>query len=783
MTRVTVSLLFGIAIILLTALTGGSDAIDPWNVQENTVGVAGPLDASHTIGQTFVSRYPRLHAIQVRWIASADLEFQRTARVTLHLRRNVGDSADLASVSIPLGEIGNNAFAKFSFPPIQDSQDQHFYFFLDASHAAITRGAVSVWASGEDDYPAGQLYLNDRAANRDLAFRAYYEPDLPMVLAALSRAAARYLLPGLIFLCVVFVPGWALYALLAQRGALHPVETVAFAGALGLAADSAASLLLLGFGGSIQWLGAGIVAAFGVLLAVAVGRLPAVARGVHRPNAVLWIGAGLALFSVAVGFLQIRDTLVPLWKDSPAHAEFIAAILARGRLPTDSFYHLGFHSIAALLVQISGASIPAAMLLIGQLLLTQIGLSLFLLTKRLTGSAVAALASAVCVWFLSPTPAYWVTWGRYPLLLGAALLPLALLCAIELIERPRFEARIFLLTALTGAGLAFAHVRLMAFYGVFVVIYLAFKPGRARVGWDLLSRVGLVAGVTALLGGMWLGALSIQRADLTRIAPQNLDAYVLDAATAVQVSLTQHGPMLLALAAIGLIAALLRRRRGAVIALAWFGALSALTALPVVGEKYLPLALIVLMSFIPISILVGDLANALYEKIAADSKWAAGVWGAAVLVVSALGARDMISIVNPATIIFTGADAQAMTWIDQHAPADSKFLIDSGAWFGPVYTPTDGGWWIPYLTGRPISYIDSPISSDRPDAAAVARWIDAHGVDLIYLGSRGGILQRTDFLCLPERYTVVYQQDGITIWRVQHSSATMLAPPECVVSH
>jgi hypothetical protein len=66
------SILAGIVLILLAAFTGDADAIDPWNVREDAAIPAGDLSSANTVGQTFVSHFPRLHSIQVLAIASDD---------------------------------------------------------------------------------------------------------------------------------------------------------------------------------------------------------------------------------------------------------------------------------------------------------------------------------------------------------------------------------------------------------------------------------------------------------------------------------------------------------------------------------------------------------------------------------------------------------------------------------------------------------------------------------------------------------------------------------------
>jgi len=198
--------------------------------------------------------------------------------------------------------------------------------------------------------------------------------------------------------------------------------------------------------------------------------------------------------------------------------------------------------------------------------------------------------------------------------------------------------------------------------------------------------------------------------------------------------------------------------------------------MPVIGEKYIPSSIVVLMAFIPVGILIGDMANWLYARTAADSGRAAVVWTAMFFIVSALGARDIISVVNPATILFTDADQNAMAWIVQNTPGDSRFLINSEVWFDGGFSPSDGGWWISTLTGRSATFVDSPTVTESADPETLARWIDSNEVGFVYLGRRMGVLRGSDFDCQTERYTRVYHQSGVTIFQVQPAGPTRLSP-------
>lgn len=757
-----VAFIAGIVLIVALAHTGNPAVVDPLSAQEAAANSPGALDRAHTIGQTFVAHVPRLSAIQVRWIVSDDFAFAPNSRVIFHLREQASD-LDRASVAIPLAQIHHNDFASFDFPPIPDSQDRAYYFFLDASQAEITRGWFSVWASQDDTLPDGAVDFNGKPAESDLVMRAYFSPDLALGWATLRDTLARQpraaFLAGLIWLG----PGIALMFLAGERRGYSFVEMLARASGIGLAALSAGSLLALGLGAAVYGIAAALIA-FGVVVRLIrakknPSRETRAARDVRRAD--LWSNAApqitmiaLALLSLATGFVQLWNLSTPLWVDSPAHAAYIKTFLVEGRLPLTEIYHLGYHSIAALLAQSSGATIPQAMILVGQVLVTQIGLATFLLSKRLTGSSLAGIASASSVWFLCPAPTYFVTWGRYPLLLGTAILPLALIAAIEWIEQPRFDPRALCVAGITLAGLGFAHIRLIAFYAIFVAIYFVCQGWRARRNAAPLGRIAGLAGAGALIGAIWIAALGGNQVGLDAIFARNAGAPQIDLDTAFAVMRAHYGNTVWVMTGIGIGVTLMRRSWVSGIALAWFAALAGLAL--VAGEFIAP-SFVVLMFFFPAALILGELARAAKSD---------RIVLLICILASLFGAREMWTIINPATILSTRADDEATTWLAANTPADARVLVNSFLWYGASYIPADGGSWLPYTANRTIEFLDATAAPAKENADALAQWIDARHITYVYLGRRAGILRASDFTRDPQRYTQIYQQDGITVFRV-----------------
>lgn len=265
-------------------------------------------------------------------------------------------------------------------------------------------------------------------------------------------------------------------------------------------------------------------------------------------------------------------------------------------------------------------------------------------------AAAAALTSDISVWFFSPTPAYFVTWGRYPLLMGAALLPVALLFAISLIEKPNFDGRTLFFVVVTCVGLAFSQIRLTVFYLLFVAMYLAYACSRhsdfqssLRV---LLARIGLAGGVSLLFGVIWLAALFTRRVGWQTILAQNAAAPSIDFSTAIAVALSHHGTELWTLAFLGLIVGLARRSKIALIAFVWYISLCLIAALLL---SAISVSLVILIGFLHAALLIGDLVHILVFWGKKVSLSVAELWLAGGIIINLLGAREMVSLINPAT--------------------------------------------------------------------------------------------------------------------------------------
>jgi hypothetical protein len=133
----------------------------------------------------------------------------------------------------------------------------------------------------------------------------------------------------------------------------------------------------------------------------------------------------LVLFFIRIGYTA--NALLPQYFDSAEHyrishllAEWAAAGYRGGPVewPAPAYYHLGFHTLAALPAVLWQADIKSVMLVLGQLLLACIPLPFYFIVKQITRSHAAGLWSVLLAGLGWSMPAHTADWGKYPALAG-----------------------------------------------------------------------------------------------------------------------------------------------------------------------------------------------------------------------------------------------------------------------------------------------------------------------------------------------------------------------------
>ena len=195
----------------------------------------------------------------------------------------------------------------------------------------------------------------------------------------------------------------------------------------------------------------------------------------------------LVLFGALVAwrFFQVRGLAFPPWVDAPHHVLIIRKIMETGILPADLnpylpvpfYYHFGFHVVTALFAGISGLPLEKAALAMGQILNAAISLSVYSLGRVVWSDPRRAGVAALLSGLVSQMPAYYATWGRYTLISGLVLLPLAMAALLETRGAGRDKRKIVLLMILL-AGTVLAHYFAGFLFFLFVLVFF----GQGLVG-------------------------------------------------------------------------------------------------------------------------------------------------------------------------------------------------------------------------------------------------------------------------------------------------------------
>ncbi|MBC8512459.1 MAG: hypothetical protein H8D32_05715, partial [Dehalococcoidia bacterium] len=650
----------------------------------------------------------------------------------------------------------------------------------------------------------------------DLHFKTYYDYNL----AIMARDVWRGLLGGawliLPLLALFILPGYLLYSLLSPESEPEPLEHLAFVVGLSLALVPLALLLCSVLG--IVLNGTRVLIAVAALSIGALWRLASTGfRDLKRwlcPTDRPFIVAFLFIFlvSLLVRFLHIRNLVVPAWIDSVHHTLITQLIVAKGGVPQsyepllpigEFIYHFGFHSLVAAFHWLTGLEITRAILVVGQVINGLMVLSAYLLVKCLTGRRLAGLFGALIVGLVSFMPAYYVSWGRYTQLAGLAVLPTAIAftmrsvgakTAISNLQLPTSNLQPLTsnlqlpIAAVSVAGLVLIHYRVLIFYACFVLAYLLYQTfahrGEPSVFLRYWGRVALVCLSAALLTLPWL--VNLARALLPLVAlPSRMQGAPSYNVVPYDLIMIGRNRELIVLSIGGLLWGLYKRERAVILTALWVATAIVITNPTILGFPSTWLvnnASLAISLFVPLAILGGYFLASIQSPIS-NIQWL--ILTIVIALVALWGAWQMLPIINPGTVLATRDDMAAMDWIRRHLPSDARFLINVRHWQGGTYVGTDGGYWIPLLTGRdtilpPAIYIYGSTeyvkgindlaeeigAIESFDEESTRQLLDDNGVTHVYIGARGGSITPQMLMGSPY-YRPVYSNGAVWIFQLQ----------------
>ncbi len=501
---------------------------------------------------------------------------------------------------------------------------------------------------------------------------------------------------------------------------------------------------------------------------------------------------------------QARGLALPAWVDSLHHSLIIRKMIEAGGLsstlepylPGPFYYHYAVHSAAALVSALSGTPPAETLLWLGQIFTAGVSLSAYSLVRACTKDWRPAALAALLLAFATKMPGYYLSWGRYTLLTGMLLLPLAMAEAVRVARGENLRRSAPLLAVLT-AGTLLSHYLAAFLLALFLVVLSLYCLARnirqkSRDWKALIALAGSALAGLALVSRWYWRVFRYSRGiistEIQLPASGALNADNWDYFWNLVGPLT--GYVVLALAALGLVWALTRARTRP---LAIWGLLVALLSVPlglVLGpfrSDHFTLAL-----FLPAVCLA-----------ACQLVWA-GDWLRSRLSRKALGTAALLLVcagllgwggwlnrepVNGSTILANESDLAALEWIEDHLPPDARFFINTTGWGYGLYRGMDGGAWILPYTGR-WTLAPTIFYTFSGDEAAYSRWIDwskrasgmngcteefrslAAEAELNYLYLREGVGSLQAYAlrdCAEARQ--LYSNAGVSIWLWEANSA------------
>lgn len=449
--------------------------------------------------------------------------------------------------------------------------------------------------------------------------------------------------------------------------------------------------------------------ALGVCFGVALAGLIRRGKGAFNKT---WLFALLGL-AVALGwrFWQARELVLPNWVDSQHHVLIIRKMIEFGGLPSTLepylpgpfYYHFGFHAVTALFSVLSGLDPAASVLMLGQVISACIGLAVYALAKQLGKDWRIGLLAAIFVTLVTKMPGYYLTWGRYTLLIGVMLLPVAMaeaLRAWECHDRWWKLAGLSLLTAGVLLSHYFTAFLLVLFFAALGLQWLVQTIRNKSADWKLIVSIAIPALVGLVLVSRWYYRIFVYSSAASRPVFRVMESETLKTAWNYLYYLVGpiSGYILIGFGLIGLLWSVFSTKKvhfqlWALLVL--FFALP--TGLRLMNFRYDYFALVV---FIPIAITSAFGIVLLFGQFIKRRILATILILLVATCISVGGAWQNARAVNAETILATRSDIDALEWIRTHTPEDARFFVNTTYWGYEIYRGVDGGGWILPITGR-----------------------------------------------------------------------------------
>lgn len=684
------------------------------------------------------------------------------------------------------------------FRPQEDSAGRIYRLTLEPIPPRARMAAVRLSAS--DWYADGALTLDGQEVDGDLAFRTYYRVGAGTRLRATVTETLSRVRLLLAVLALFLAPGLALFELSGYRGGLaignlagvarlDAAQRVALWITLSLSAWIVLRVVAQMVGVPIPASAAPIAASLwlglaGIAVLLRLRRRPTASIGLARMRssdvAFALTFALSMLWILVVRLAQIEALDAPAWIDSVEHAQRVRTILETGSTP-QQFYHCAFHFLVADLTALGGTTLAETMLVVGQVVSALAPLAVYGLARYLFGNRWSALAAAIAVGLLSIMPAFYTTWGRYPLLLGWLLFPGAVMLVLASLFAAHRSVPLAGLAGLAVAGLLFAHTRMAPLMLLLVGVAWADNVLDRRDGRQARELAWRSLGISVLpllLILLWTIHFRGQEAASMALAERALQRCLDPIGLRDRVAeVVQGWPayVFYGFGALGLLIAAVRGNRYATAVLAWAGVLVLSANLPpgVPGCGLVTNDLVAIGLFMPAALGWSAGLSELSALVSVRVRFRHGsgvAWLAALslITVALLGGLGMLSILNPDTLLIRPGDTVAIQWTASHVPAEARFVVNADRWFARRFQVSDGGAWLPFLAERVVDYevslrVAEAVSRGELDSDGLCRDLKEAAITHVYLGQRGGAIPPALLRQNQSCFRPIFDAQGVTI--------------------
>jgi hypothetical protein len=478
------------------------------------------------------------------------------------------------------------------------------------------------------------------------------------------------------------------------------------------------------------------------------------------------IAFSLLLFfsaSVLLRLAFISRVILPSYFDSAEHYRLIGSILGntRGMLTslTTSYYHLGFHFIAAFVATIFHADIARTMLLLGQMVLAVIPLSVFFIIRHETKSNSAGIFAVIVSawgWYM---PAHAVDWGKYPALMSLGVIPFVLSLAYLLWQNKNTLSpqKRWGLYAMLGAGIlvsGLVHSRSL------VVIGIAFTAWILAVWQQKLPPWQRAFIFFMVIAAITLEIIYIQKQDILTLL---FDPYV------------HKGILITALILLLSVFAQRQYPQFMFACILAMGLLMGSLFIPVKGLvpgfanlTLLDRPFVEMILFMPLSFL-GGLGLAGLEKSFQNTKFRTfiGLIASGLVLVNAVVTYDLYP--SECCVLAGNDDVVAMDWMNDQLPMDARVGISatelkvmaSDSFEG--YVGGDAGIWISPLTNR----VTIPLRYDTNfNEQATLDNLCQLGISQLYVGGLGQTFDNSQLNAQPAWYKILLSMPEVKVYQV-----------------